>query len=238
MVPNPMRRRSPCALPSLLFTLLLAAQAQAQSPATTRPDPLDPKAQVPSVRYESSFAQFRRIGDDKPVAWREANDAVARIGGWRVYAREAQQPEPSVAAVLGGCASFTPDGGFGAVERTTKERIGKDLQWARGDADLDSIAKRVAELLAKPLTVDDAVQVALLNNRGCRPVSRSSASPRPRSCRPDACRTRASASAASSAATSVEIERGLHFNLARLVAMPLIGGWRHAASSRCRPAWR
>jgi hypothetical protein len=84
----------PCAVSSLLFAMLLAAQAQAQSPATTRPDPLDPKAQVPAVRYESSFAQFRRIGDDKPVAWREANDAVARIGGWRVYAREAQQPDP------------------------------------------------------------------------------------------------------------------------------------------------
>lgn len=49
------------------------------------------------MRYESSFAQFRRIGDDKPVAWREANDAVARIGGWRVYAREAQQPDPAAA---------------------------------------------------------------------------------------------------------------------------------------------
>ncbi|MCR5864609.1 hypothetical protein [Aquincola sp. J276] len=97
MVPIPMRRRSPCALPSLLFTLLLVAQAHAQSPAPTRPDPLDPRAQVPSVRYESSFAQFRRIGDDKPVAWREANDAVARIGGWRVYAREAQQPDPATA---------------------------------------------------------------------------------------------------------------------------------------------
>jgi outer membrane protein TolC len=47
-----------------------------------------------------------------------------------------------------------------------KERIGKDLHWARGEADLDVIAKRVAELLAKPLTVDDAVQIALLNNRG------------------------------------------------------------------------
>jgi hypothetical protein len=96
MVKTPMHRRSPCALPGLLFTMLLAAQAQAQaqSPATPRLDPLDPKAQVPSLRYESSFAQFRRIGDDKPVAWREANDAVARIGGWRVYAREAQQPEP------------------------------------------------------------------------------------------------------------------------------------------------
>lgn len=97
MIPTPTRRRSPCALPSLLFTLLLAAQAQAQSPTTTRPDPLNPKAQVPSVRYESSFAQFRRIGDNKPLAWREANDAVARIGGWRVYAREAQQPDPAPA---------------------------------------------------------------------------------------------------------------------------------------------
>ncbi len=98
MVKTTMHRRSPCALPGLLFTMLLAAQAQAQAQSpTTRPDPLDPKAQVPSLRYESSFAQFRRIGDDKPVAWREANDAVARIGGWRVYAREAQQPEPAVA---------------------------------------------------------------------------------------------------------------------------------------------
>ena len=85
-------------LSSLLFTLLVATQAQAQSSSTPRPDPLDPKAQVPSVRYESAFAKFRRIGDDKPVAWREANDAVASIGGWRVYAREAQQPEPAAAA--------------------------------------------------------------------------------------------------------------------------------------------
>ena len=98
MVPIPTRRRMPCAVSSLLFTMLLVAQAQAQSPTTNRPDPLDPKAQVPSVRYESSFAQFRRIGDDKPLAWREANDAVARIGGWRVYAREAQQPVPATPA--------------------------------------------------------------------------------------------------------------------------------------------
>jgi hypothetical protein len=88
------KRRRPLRAPlSLLLTGLLAAQAWAQSP-TTRPDPLDPKAGVPSVRYESTFDRFRRIGDDKPVAWREANDTVARIGGWRVYTREAQQPDP------------------------------------------------------------------------------------------------------------------------------------------------
>lgn len=96
MVPTPTHRRRPCALPSLLLIALLAAQAQAQPTATTtRPDPLDPKARVPAARYESSLGQVRRIGDDKPLTWRDANEAVARIGGWRVYAREAQQPDPA-----------------------------------------------------------------------------------------------------------------------------------------------
>ncbi|MDO8252323.1 MAG: TolC family protein [Rhodoferax sp.] len=127
------------------------------------------------------------------------------------------------AAVLGGCASFTPDGGFGAVERTTKERIGKDLQWARGEADLDTIAKRVTELRAKPLTVDDAVQIALLNNRGLQAgfqelgiteaeVVQAGRLPNP-----------GFSFGRMSQGDEREIERGLHFNLARLVAMPLIG---------------
>lgn len=95
MVSIPLRRLGPSALPSLLLTALLAGQVQAQPTTTTRPDPLDPKAQVPTMRYESSLGQSRRSGDDKPLAWRDANDAVARIGGWRVYAREAQQPDPA-----------------------------------------------------------------------------------------------------------------------------------------------
>lgn len=127
------------------------------------------------------------------------------------------------AVVLGGCASFSPDGGFGTVERTTKERIGKDLHWARGDDDLDTIAKRVTELLAKPLTVDEAVQVALLNNRGLQAdfqelgiteaeVVQAGRLPNP-----------GFSFGRSSRGDEREIERGLHFNLARLVAMPLIG---------------
>ena len=72
----------------------------------------------------------------------------------------------AAAAVVGGCASFSPDGGFGVVQQTAKDRLGKDLVMAKSDADHDTIAKRVAELLANPLTVDDAVQIALLNNPG------------------------------------------------------------------------
>ncbi|HOM13997.1 MAG TPA: hypothetical protein PLB41_11840 [Rubrivivax sp.] len=85
-----------------------AASAHATRPAA-RPDPLDAKAVVPAPHYRSAFARFRAFGDDNPVSWREANEAVARIGGWRVYAREAQQPgaQPSGAAAPASPASPT-----------------------------------------------------------------------------------------------------------------------------------
>lgn len=87
--------RMPNALLGLLLISALAAPAQAQPvPSGARPDPLDPNASVPALRYSSSLAQHRSGGDAKPLSWKEANDAVARIGGWRVYAREAQQPDP------------------------------------------------------------------------------------------------------------------------------------------------
>ena len=72
----------------------------------------------------------------------------------------------AAAAVLAGCASLSPDGGIGPVQQAASERLGKDVQLARTDGDLDTIARRVAELLAQPLSADSAVQIALLNNRG------------------------------------------------------------------------
>lgn len=83
----------------------LAAHAQSAAPAA-RPDPLDPQAGVPALNYESSFARYRRMSETQPIPWREANDAVARIGGWRAYAREAQQPEAAGAVT----PSQTPGG--------------------------------------------------------------------------------------------------------------------------------
>lgn len=80
--------------PAALFAAAWATAAQT-APSPARPDPLDPKAHVPALVIEPSFAKVRRPGDEGPVSWREANDTVARVGGWRVYAREAQQPEPT-----------------------------------------------------------------------------------------------------------------------------------------------
>jgi outer membrane protein TolC len=124
--------------------------------------------------------------------------------------------------ILGGCATFSPDGGFAPVQQITKDRLGKDLQWARSDADQDSIAQRVSELLAKPLGVDDAVQVALLNNRGLQAsfqelgITEAEVVQAGRLPNPGFSFGRASKG------DEREIERGLHFNLGRLLALPLI----------------
>lgn len=96
---------------AFLVGLSLAALAAQAQPAgkTARPDPLDSTASVPALRHASSLPTTPRPGDDKPISWRDANDTVARIGGWRVYAREAQQPDPLPAAASGS----TPGGHAG-----------------------------------------------------------------------------------------------------------------------------
>jgi outer membrane protein TolC len=72
----------------------------------------------------------------------------------------------AVIALLAGCTTFSKDGGFDAVSATAKERLGQDAIFVKSDADRDAVAKRTQAILAQPLTMDDAVQVALLNNRG------------------------------------------------------------------------
>ena len=69
-------------------------------------------------------------------------------------------------AGLGGCATFSQDGGFSPVESTAKARLNKEVHWIKSDADADTAQAMVKTLLANPLSADDAVQVALLNNRG------------------------------------------------------------------------
>ena len=125
-------------------------------------------------------------------------------------------------AVLGGCATFSPDGGFGPVAQTAKDRLSKDVRWARTDADRQALNQRVSDLLAKPLTADDAVQVALLNNRGLQAdfaelgigeaeLVQAGRLPNP-----------GFSFARLQRGHEIELERGVHFNLARLIAMPLI----------------
>lgn len=68
--------------------------------------------------------------------------------------------------LLAGCASFSPDGGFGKVSQLTQERTGQGVALQRSPEEAQIAQNRVAELLQAALTADAAVEVALLNNRG------------------------------------------------------------------------
>lgn len=70
------------------------------------------------------------------------------------------------ATLLAGCTTFSNDGGFGAVSSAASERLGKDAVLIKRDEDRIAVAKRTQQLLSAPLGMDDAVQIALLNNRG------------------------------------------------------------------------
>ncbi len=70
------------------------------------------------------------------------------------------------AAFLGGCASFSADGGMGAIQSATYADISKDVVKIGNDQAALTAKARVDQLLRKPLTADTAVQVALLSNRG------------------------------------------------------------------------
>jgi len=72
----------------------------------------------------------------------------------------------AAALLLAGCASFSPDGGFGPVSEMTKARTGQTPAYQRTPQDTDAARRRVDELLQQPLTADSAVEIALLNNRG------------------------------------------------------------------------
>ena len=108
------RWRKPSALRSALLAAWLLAALTAQAQPTVKAakpgalDPLDPTVSVPALRYVSSFSQYRLLGDEKPVSWRDANDTVSRIGGWRVYAREAQQADPAPFAPAASAAPASP----------------------------------------------------------------------------------------------------------------------------------
>ncbi len=126
-----------------------------------------------------------------------------------------------MAALLGGCAGFSPDGGFDAVRQATRSHIPQDVVWSRDAASRSAAQARVDALLEKPLSADDAVQIALLNNPGLQAAfntlgmaeaDRVAASRLPNPGFSIGRLTRGS---------EVEWERSLHFNLARLLTLPM-----------------
>ena len=142
---------------------------------------------------------------------RDRPSGIAALAAWLL-----------LAALLGGCAGFSADGGLAVAQQIAKDRLGKDLVWVRSDADRELVERRVAELLGTTLTADAAVQIALLNNRELQAnlfelgiteaeVVQAGRLPNPGFSFSRLQRGR-----------EVELDRSLLFNLARLLATPLI----------------
>jgi len=73
--------------PLLVLALpLWAGVAHAQTPAQPAP-----------AAFRSALEGYQPYTDEKIIPWKEANDNVGRIGGWREYAKEARQA-PDAAA--------------------------------------------------------------------------------------------------------------------------------------------
>jgi outer membrane protein TolC len=124
--------------------------------------------------------------------------------------------------VLSGCTTFSADGGFGPIEHSAKDRLAKELVWARSNADVERINQRVSELLEKPLSADNAVQIALLNNKGLQAayfelgIAEAELVQASRPANPGISLGRLSKGG------NIEIDRGIQFNLARLLMWPTL----------------
>ena len=89
---------------SLFFISLLLTTAAAQS------DEISPPAPVTRLEYHSVLTQYQPYREQVLIPWRESNDTVAKIGGWRVYAKEARQASAPQAQ---------PDASHGAAHERT-----------------------------------------------------------------------------------------------------------------------
>jgi hypothetical protein len=95
------RLSMPWHLPVFLLAVVASTPpADAQTPAAPPRvnDPTNAQAAVPRSVHTSAFAGYRRQTEPTPIGWKDANDTVNRIGGWRTYAREAAEPSPPAAS--------------------------------------------------------------------------------------------------------------------------------------------
>lgn len=72
----------------------------------------------------------------------------------------------SASLLLGGCATFSKDGGMDEVHKQTQAHLKPAYEWAKTEASANALQEKTQALLAQPLDVEGAVQVALYNNKG------------------------------------------------------------------------
>ncbi len=66
--------------------------------------------------------------------------------------------------MLAGCAVVSPQDAFQSLQGEVSAQTGMQVVWNQGTVDDQKAAEAARQILAKPLTADDAVRIALLNN--------------------------------------------------------------------------
>ena len=106
-LPFPARQFRPLLCGALALS---AAIAVAQTPAAAPPEPGRPA--LPSrLEYVSPLGGYQPYADQPVQPWREANERVARIGGWRAYAREASTAAPAPETAVPATTTTEPHSG-------------------------------------------------------------------------------------------------------------------------------
>lgn len=71
----------------------------------------------------------------------------------------------AVGVALGGCVRNNIERSFANVQGAVAQRTGKQVEWIDVSKEGEAVRQAVEDLLAEGLTADEAVQIALLNNR-------------------------------------------------------------------------
>lgn len=102
-----------CLIAAFSPVLNVAARAQSTSLSPQgRPDPLHAEAAVPLAQYRLAFTGYRPLAEETVMPWKETNDSAGRIGGWRAYARQAQELDPAAPAEATPGTTPTAPGGL------------------------------------------------------------------------------------------------------------------------------
>lgn len=77
--------------------VLVAATATAQQAVDDNIAIKGVEQSIPDLQFKSAFSDYVPYSEQVIESWRQANDTVGAIGGWKTYAKEASQPDSTTA---------------------------------------------------------------------------------------------------------------------------------------------
>ncbi|MDR7049377.1 outer membrane protein TolC [Duganella sp. 3397] len=133
----------------------------------------------------------------------------------------------AAALLLSGCASLSGDGGFKSAATVSEQRTGAPASVAgrlpQNDDDTRALAAVIDQKLAQPLSANDAVQIALLNNRSLQATYWSLGIAEADLVQASRLQNPVLDFKRSHGGGALEIERTLTFNLLGIITAPMAG---------------